>query len=62
MNLLYRLYNTLTHRELSPPPISVCNVNNISLGSATLPLLHQAYASCGRALICLLFMPLNSSN
>ena len=59
MNLLYKLHNTLIHMELLPPPISVCNVNNISLGSATLPLLHQAYASCGRAfgfylLLCLL--------
>ena len=56
MNPLYKLYNTLIHRELPPPPISVCNIGSIpKFRNFVNPLLHQAHASCGRVLfMCML--------
>ena len=49
-------YNTLRKRAILPPPISYNLTRNIShsekLGAGkTLSLLHQAYASCGRAFV-----------
>ena len=58
MNLRYKLHNALRHMELLPPPISCRCVNNKSIGLADPPLLHQAYAFCGRVLLFLLFMQL----
>ena len=57
MNLRETIYNALNVRGLqkSPPPICRNNVNNIFL-RLVIPLrtlLHQAYASCGRAFSCL---------
>ena len=57
MNLRKTIYNALNVRGLqkSPPPICRNNVNNKLTGTANphSSLLHQAYASCGRAFSCL---------
>ena len=58
MNILNKHHNTLIIRELLPPPISSCKVNNKRQEPSTFPLLHQAYASCGRA-FALLFIVLS---
>ena len=52
-----KLHNTLTHSNLLPPPVTSGRKYNKSPRTATNPtLLHQAYAFCGRALLCLLLM------
>ena len=55
MNLQNKLHNTLTIRELLPPPISLCNnISSNAHRSAKPALLHQAYASCGRVFALLI--------
>ena len=51
MNYFKYLHNSLTHRRLLPPPISLCNnhISSNAFRSANPALLHQAHASCGRA-------------
>ena len=49
-----RICNRLIIRELLPPPISWINVSNESPRPAKPALLHEVYASCGRAFLCLL--------
>ena len=49
-------YNTLITRELLPPPITSCRINNKSLRSATPALLHTVSCRMSRALFCLCLM------
>ena len=49
MIIFDKQHNTLIIRELLPPPISSCKVNDKRQKTTTFTLLHQAYASCGRA-------------
>ena len=63
MNYYTRLHNSLILRRLLPPPILLCSINKKSLRSANTPLLHQAFASCGRfscAIMLLLALGLSS--
>jgi hypothetical protein len=57
MNLRETTYNALNVSGLQKSPSPICgnNVNSKSLNVAKpySPLLHQAYASCGRAFSCL---------
>lgn len=60
-----QLHNTLIYRELLPPPISLCNVNNNhSIRLVNRSLLHQAFAFCGRAFCVMLLalLPLGFSS
>lgn len=56
MKLRNATHNSLIIRRLLPPPISSCNVENSKLSGLTTPLLHQAFASCGRVFLCLLLL------
>ena len=49
-------YNALITRELLPPPITSCRINNKSLRSATPALLHTVSCRMSRALFCLCLM------
>lgn len=46
-------YNTLIFRELLPPPIAQCKINNKPLGTAIPALLSLASALGSRAFLCL---------
>ena len=51
-----KLHNTLTHSNLLPPPVTSGRKFDNTFRLNYVTLLHQAYAFCGRASICLLLM------
>ena len=55
MKTMNRLRNMAPKGVKLPPPTSLCdnNIRRNSLGSCRPALLHQAYAFCGRASLCL---------
>ena len=55
MKTMNRLLNMAPKGVKLPPPTSLCdnNIRRNSLGSCRPALLHQAYAFCGRASLCL---------
>ncbi len=56
MNTRNITYNTLMHRELLPPPISICNVKirtSLFRKATPIALLCVDYTHDGRASLCL---------
>ena len=63
MNERNARYNILTRGQILPPPIPYDLNNNISRQAKSKvlekPLLHLAYASCGRVVLCLCLLLMN---